>query len=223
MVRGQGVPDHIVRRRNIAPENFTRELESKAVDPKRELALRFCRGHALELLISTEYRMDYDEDAMSELATLCGVDTKSLVKEVGKCPKEGEKITVSAEQLEAFKASYSADKIGENKIKTPVEWRGRLWVATGSFGSGAGGTESVDLRQVVPVGEFKGKTTNYAGAYKAGKVETGGELSYVGIKVSAGGAEYVLASPKWMAIPAKDSKTPKPAKAPAKAKTKGKK
>ena len=219
VLQDKGVGEHILNRRKIHAVTFEREATVEAVDPKRELVLEICRGHALELLISSDYRAEYDEDALAELAKLCGVDTKALCAEATKCPKEGEKIAVSAEQLAAFETSYSADKIVDDKIRTPVEWRGRLWVGTGSLGSKAGGTEFVELIQVVPAGEFKGKTTTYARA-------TAGEKNgkYPGIKVACGGAEYVLAKPEWTAVPDGKAKpaAAKPAKAAKAAKAKGK-
>jgi ParB/RepB/Spo0J family partition protein len=67
---------HILERRKIHAVNFEREIQDEAVDPKRELSLRFCRGHALELLLSSEYQAQYDEDALADLAKLCGVGIK---------------------------------------------------------------------------------------------------------------------------------------------------
>jgi len=85
---------HICARRKISQETFTR---SEVVDPKGDLHLEICRGLAMEILISSNYEDEFEEECLNDLAKLCGVDTASIAKEVAAEFKAREKKAAAAD------------------------------------------------------------------------------------------------------------------------------
>lgn len=166
-----------------------------------KLPVETMRGIAVEISLLGNSYFDQDRNfdgSIGETAKMFGVDVKAVEKqakkdfeEANRLPTMGEEFPIESQQRhDEINGTHSADKITEGKLKGLFEFRGAMWVNTGST-SGTDQKDVLQCQRVVPTSEFKGKAHSYKN--HNGKP---GETFYEGIAVSCGGTDYVLVSPE---------------------------
>lgn len=110
-------------------------------------------------------------------------------------------LEVDEATIEAFLATYSADKIPDpkgSKLKGIAGHEGTLYVCTGSAGKGAESPAYVEMVEVIPRDkdcsddQWEGDTVTYAEKVTATQTDEDREMFYLGIRVKHKGKDYVL-------------------------------
>jgi ParB/RepB/Spo0J family partition protein len=197
--------DEVARVRGVAEPTLL-DLVEKGTD-SQVLALMLEESMAHNTVDwNGEYEPGFDKRLKEfgvDLGKVEKAEREALKKE-NELPKAGEEFEFSKAELEVVaEKHYSADRIIEGKINVPYQWRGRRWVNIGGCGSGAGGTEYVDMVLAVPRAEFKGISKSYEQKTTPG---------YHGIEVKCGQEEYVLSDPQVRFVAAPEKKTTKSTK-----------
>ena len=103
-------------------------------------------------------------------------------------------IKLPVEKYEALSETYSADLIPEGKIRDYVRFQNRLYVCVGKVSRGIDGPRLglLHLREIIPLGAYKGPTFSYADK-SASSVR--GEAFYQGVRVRCKNQPFVLSTP----------------------------